>query len=169
MADVHPETFQIEGVQFAIFDDGGESFLFDRCGAELDAAEDRRVEDVETGVDPVADVFDGLFHEAIDAGGVVGFVDYDAVFGGFFHFGDDDGAFFAVGFVEVGELLEGVFADDVGVEDEEGGVVFAEGLFGEFEGAGCAEGFGLDGEFDLDVVLFFVLWIVSDLTIQLED
>ena len=65
----------------------------------------------------------------------------DAVFGGFFHFGDDDGAFLAVVAVKLGELGEGVVADDVGVEDEEGGVVFAEDLLGELEGAGGAEGF----------------------------
>lgn len=44
---------------------------------------------------------------------------HDAVFGGFFNLGDDDGALVAVGFVEVGKLLEGIVADDVGVEDEE--------------------------------------------------
>ena len=84
-------------------------------------------------------------------------MDDDAVFGGFFDFGDDDGAFVAVGFVEIGELLEGVVADDVGVEDEERGGVFAEGLFGELEGASGAEGFGFDGEFNIDVVFFGVL------------
>ena len=86
-----------------------------------------------------------------------GFVHDDAVFGGFLDLGDDDGAFLAVVAVELGELGEGVVADDVGVEDEEGGVVFAEDLFGELEGPGGTQGFGFDGEFDLDVVFFFVL------------
>lgn len=81
----------------------------------------------------------------------------DAVLGRFFDLGDDDGAFVTVGFVELGKLLEGVVADDIGVEDEEGGVVLAEGLFGEFEGTGGAEGLSFDGEFNVDVVFLFVL------------
>lgn len=88
---------------------------------------------------------------------MVGFVHHDAVFGGFFDLGDDDGAFVAVGFVEFGKLLEGVVANDIGVEDEEGGGVLSEGFLGEFERAGGAEGFGFDGEFDVDVVFFGIL------------
>lgn len=84
-------------------------------------------------------------------------MDDDTIFGGFFDFGDDDGALVAVGFVEVGQLLEGIITDDVGIEDEEGRVVFAQGLFGEFQGAGGAQGFGLDREFDVDVVFLLVL------------
>ena len=59
--------------------------------------------------------------------------------------------------VELRELLEGVVADDVRVENEERGVVFAEDLFCELEGPGRAKGFCLYGEFDLDVELFLVL------------
>ena len=59
--------------------------------------------------------------------------------------------------VEVGKLAEGIVADDVGVEDKEGGIVFAEDFFGEFEGTGGAKGFRLDGELNANVVLFFVL------------
>lgn len=81
----------------------------------------------------------------------------DAIFGGFFDFGDDDSAFIAVGFVEFGELLEGVVADDVGVEDEEGGRVLAKRFLGELEGASSAEGLGFDREFDVDVIFLRVL------------
>jgi hypothetical protein len=59
-------------------------------------------------------------------------------FRGLLDLGHDDGAFVAVGFVEGGELGEGVLADDVGVEDEEGLVVLSEGLLGELERAGSA-------------------------------
>lgn len=41
-------------------------------------------------------------------------------------------------FVEFGELVEWVVADDVGIENEEWSVVFAQCLLGEFEGPGCA-------------------------------
>lgn len=85
------------------------------------------------------------------------FVDDDTILGGFFDLGDDDCAFVAVGLMELGELLEGVIANDVGVEDEEGGVVLAKGLLGEFERTGGAEGLGFDGEFNVDIVFLFVL------------
>ena len=135
LPDVHPEALEVEGVQLAVVADGGEGFLLDGGGAELDAGENRGVEYVDTGVDAVADEFDGFFDEAVDAGGVVWFVHHHTVFGGFFDFGHDNRAFFAVRFMEGGEICKGVVADDVRVEDEEGGTVFAEGFFGEFEGA----------------------------------
>jgi hypothetical protein len=37
----------------------------------------------------------------------------------------DDCTLIAVGFVEVGQFLEGIVADDVRVENEEGSVIFA--------------------------------------------
>lgn len=98
---------------------------------------------------------------------MVGFVDDDAVLGGFFDFGDDDGAFVAMGFVEVGELLKGIIANDVGVEYEERGVVFAEGFFGELEGTSGSEGFGFDGEFNVDLVFFLVLGANRELWLEL--
>ena len=62
-----------------------------------------------------------------------------------------------MGGVEGRQFPEGVFADYVAVQYEKGTVVFAEDLFGEFEGPGGAEGFSFDGEFNADVVLGFVL------------
>ena len=51
-------------------------------------------------------------------------MDDHTVLGWLFDFCDNDGPLVAVGLVEVEELLEGVIADDVGVEYEEGTVVF---------------------------------------------
>ena len=62
-----------------------------------------------------------------------------------------------MGLVEVGQLLEGVVADDVRVQDEEGRVVLTENLLGELQRSGSAQGLGLDGEIDLDIVLLLVL------------
>jgi hypothetical protein len=59
--------------------------------------------------------------------------------------------------VEFGKLGKRIVADDVGVENEEGSVVFAENLLCKLEGTSCAEWFCLDGELDLDIVLCFVL------------
>lgn len=87
----------------------------------------------------------------------------DAVLGGFFDFGHDYGSFVAVRFVELGELLERVFADDVGVEDEERCVVFPEDLLGQFERSGCSQGFGFDGELNADFIFFFILCRFQDM------
>ena len=131
--------------------------MLNGCRAELDALEHARVHDVDTRVDAVADELDGLLDESVDLGGVAGLVDHDTVFGGLFDLGDDDGAFIAMLLVELGELLEGVVACDIGVEDEEGRVVLAEDVLSELEGTGGAEGLGLDGECDGDAVLLLVL------------
>lgn len=66
-------------MQLALPADLGKSLLFDRSGAELDALEDRGVEDVNSGVDAVSNKLNGLFDKAIDARGVVGLVDNDTV------------------------------------------------------------------------------------------
>ena len=154
---VHPEALEVEAVQLAVPANGRESLLLDARRPQLDAVQHARVQDIDAGVDAVAHELDGLLHEAVDARRVAFLVHHDAVFRGFFDLGHDDGAFLAVRLVELGELAEGVVADDVGVKDEEGRGVLAEGFGGELERAGGAEGFGLDGEFDADVVFFFVL------------
>lgn len=157
LTNIHPETLEVEGVQQAVGADGGEGLLLDGGGPQVDALQDGGVEDVDAGVDAVADELDGLLDEAVDAGGVVGLVDDDAVLGGLLDLGHHNSALVAVGLVEGGEVGEGVVADDVGVEDEEGGVVLAQDGLGELEGAGGAEGLGLDGEGDLDVEHLLVL------------
>ena len=88
-----------------------------------------------------------------------------------------DRSFSSVRNVEISQLLKGVGASDVGVEDKEGSVVLAEDVLGEGEGSGWrgakrsdAEGsrsrregrtgserLRLDGEGDLDAVLGFAL------------
>ena len=131
-------------MQLAVLADGGEGFLLDGRRPQLYALQHARVEDVDACVDAVPHKLDGLLDEAVDARGVPRLVHHDAVLGRFLDLGDDNGAFLAVGAVEVGELGEGVVADDVGVKDEEGGVVFAKDLFSQLEGTGRAERFGLD-------------------------
>jgi hypothetical protein len=88
---------------------------------------------------------------------VAGLVHHDTVLGRLLDLGDDNSALAAVLLVEFGELLEGVVAGDVGVEDEEGRVVLAQDALGKLERASGAEGLCLDGELDLDVVLLLVL------------
>ena len=156
LTDIHPEAFEIERVELAVLADGGEGLLLDGGRAELDALEDTGVEDVDTSVDAVANEFDGLLDEAVDAGGVVGLVDNDTVLGGLLDLGDDDGTLLAVLLVEIGKLLEGVVADDIGVEDEEGRVVLAQDLLRQLERAGGAQRFGLDGELNVNIVFLLI-------------
>lgn len=87
--------------------------MLDGCGAELDALENTGVQDVDTGVDTVADELDGLLNETVDARGVVGLVDNDTVLGRLLDLCDNDGTLITVSLVEIGQLLEGVVADDV--------------------------------------------------------
>lgn len=157
LADIHPEAVQVKGVQLAVLADGGEGLLLDGGGAQLNALEDAGVQDVDTGVDAVADELDGFLDEAVDARGVIGLVHDDTVLGGLVHLGDDDGALFAVAAVECGQLLERIVADDVGVQHEEGRVVLSEDLLGQLERASRAQRFRLDGEFNPYVVLLLVL------------
>lgn len=63
--------------------------------------------------------------------------------------------------VELEELLERIFANDIGVEHEERRVVLSENRFGELQGTGGIEGLRFDGELDVDVVLLLILHYVS--------
>ena len=131
--------------------------MLDGSGTELDALKHARIENVDAGVDAVADKLDGLFNEALDFGGRARLVHHDSVLGGLFDLCHHDGALVTVVLVEIGKLLEGVVASDVGVEDEKGGVVLAENGLGELKRPSGAEWFCLDREGDCDVVLFLVL------------
>ena len=144
-------------MQLPVLAHGREGLLLDAGRAQLDALEHAGVEDVDAGVDPVPDELDRLLHEAVDAAVVVRLVHHDAVLGRLFHLRDDDRPFVLVRFVESGERFEGIVADDVRVEDEEGGGVLAECFGGKLQGAGSTKRLGLDAEFDIDAILFFVL------------
>lgn len=80
----------------------------------------------------------------------------DTVLAGLLDLGDDNGALLAVSLVEAGQVLEGEIADDVRVEDEERRIILAEDLLCELQGTSGAQWLGLDGEGDIDVVLFFI-------------
>ncbi len=59
--------------------------------------------------------------------------------------------------MELCELLEGVFAGDIGVEDEEGGIILSEDLLGQLQGAGGAQGLVLDRDGNIDSELLLIL------------
>jgi hypothetical protein len=157
LTDVHPEALEVEAVKLAILDDRRESLLLDGSRAQLDAVQNRRVEDVDTRVDAVSDELDGLLDEAVDARVVIGLVDNDSVLARLLDLCDNNGALLAVSPVESGQLFEGEFANDVRVEDEERRVVLAECLFSQLERASGSQWLGLDRELDVYAVLFLVL------------
>jgi hypothetical protein len=144
-------------VKLAVLDDRRESLLLDGGRAQLNAVQDRGVEDVDTRVDAVSDELDGLLDEAVDARVVIRLVDNDSVLARLLDLCDNNGALLAVSLVESGQLFEGELANDVGVEDEERRVVLSEGLLSQLERAGGSQWLGLDGELDVHAVLFLVL------------
>ena len=144
-------------MELTVLDDGGESLLLDRGRAELNALQHTGVQDVDTGVDTVTDELDGLLDETIDAGGVVGLVDHDTVFGGLVDLGHNNGTLITVVLVELGQFLEGVVTDDIGVQHEERRVVLAQDVFRQLQWTRCTEGLSLDRKFDVDTVLLLVL------------
>jgi hypothetical protein len=115
LTDIHPESLHVVRVELAICSDCGEDFLFNWCGAELtwarpresstylDAIEHFWVEEVDTGVDPVADEFHRFLDETVD-GSRVWLGNDHTIVGGFCDLGDHDGAFTTVGHVEVAEV-----------------------------------------------------------------
>lgn len=157
LADIHPETVQIKAVELTILANGRESLLLDAGWPQLNAVQNGGVEDVDSGVDPITDELDRLFDKAVYARRVAWVMHHHTVLGRFFDLCYNDCALFTVRFVEVGQFLEGIVANDVRVEHEEGSFVFAEDFFGELEWASSAEWFGFDAELNVYVVFFFPL------------
>lgn len=157
LSNIHPEALEVEGVQLVVSNHGGEGLLLNRSGAKLNAVQDGGIEDVHAGIDTVADELDGLLDEAVDARGMVGLVDNNTILGRLLHLGDHNGTLIAVALVEIQQLLEGIVADDIGVENEEGGVVLGEDALGELERTTGVEGLGLDRKLNVDVVFCLVL------------
>ena len=52
-------------------------------------------------------------------------VDYNTVFRGFFDLCDDNCSLLAMRFVKLRKLLKGIVADNVGIKNEEGRIIFA--------------------------------------------
>lgn len=128
-------------MQLTISADGWEGLLLNRCGAQLDALEDAWVQDVDTGIDTVANELDRLLDESVNPRGVVGLVYNYTVFRGLLDLCDYDRSLITVGLVESGEIRKGVFANDIGVEDEERGIVLAEDFFCQLQRTCGAKGF----------------------------
>lgn len=157
LTNVHPEPFQVKGVEFPGLADGGEGLLLDRSRTQVNPLEDTRVQKVDTGVDSVSDKLDGLLDKTINPRRMGWLVNDNTKLGGLVHLGHHNGTFIAMSLVEFREILEGVVANDIGVEDKEWRIVLAQDLLSQLQRPRSAQGFGFDGEFNFDVVLFLVL------------
>ena len=93
--------------------DGREGFLLDGCGTEINPLKNRRVENVDAGIDAVADKLHWLLDEAIDKGWRVGGVDHNTIFRRLLHLCHYDGSLAAMRLVELGKLLERVFTNNI--------------------------------------------------------
>lgn len=82
----------------------------------------------------------------------------NTILGGLLDLSDNNGALVAVCLVEFSQVLKRVFAGDVGVEDEERAVIFAQNLSSQLEGTSSTQGLLLDGEGDLYAILLLVLF-----------
>ncbi len=56
------------------------------------------------------------------------------------------------------KLAEGIVADDIGVEDEEWRVILSKSLLCQFERTCGPQWFCLNGNLDIDIVFFSILW-----------
>lgn len=119
MTNVHPEPFQVKGVEFPGLADGGEGLLLDRSRTQVNPLEDTRVQKVDTGVDSVSDKLDGLLDKTINPRRMGWLVNDNTKLGGLVHLGHHNGTFIAMSLVEFREILEGIVANDIGVEDKE--------------------------------------------------
>lgn len=138
LSNVHPVALEVHRVKLAVLGHGGEDVGLDRSRLDLDAVEDGRVEDVDTGVDAVSDELLRLLDEAVDRRLARDGKD-DTVLGRLVNLGNHQSTLTTVSNVEVAELAEGVRAGDIRVEDEEGSVVLAEDLAGESKGTSWRE------------------------------
>lgn len=161
LSDIHPEALQVKGVQLSILAHRWESFLLNRCRSELDAVQHTWAKNVDTCVNSVPDEFDWLLDEAVNSRVVVRLVDNDTIFRWLLDLCDNNGTLVTVCFVKCKEFREWVLADDIGVENKEGLGVLSQDLLSQLKRTSSSQGFGLDGECNLDVEALFVLLIIS--------
>src|SRR5690606_32342953 len=115
--NIHPESLQIKRVELTISANGWEDLGLDGSWAELNTVEDGGVEDIDTSVDSVSNKLDWLLDESVNAAGMAWLVHDDTILAWLFNLCDDNGSLLSMGLVELGQGIEGVLADDIGVED----------------------------------------------------
>jgi hypothetical protein len=152
--DIKPKViFEWQTVQFLFLGHLREDLLLNHAKALRDAVEHRQVEQVNAGIDLVADEVGRLFHKGLHFSLRLGHDDPESA--RIFDSREHNGGLAAILLMEGLELLERIVADDVAVEDEKESllVVLPQNLLCELEGAGRAQGDLLLGVGDFDVIL----------------
>lgn len=88
-----------------------EDFALNGAGARRNAADHVRVEEVEPSIDLVGYKRLGLFHKLLDL--AVGLRNHNSILAGVLNFRYYNGALLPVVFVELNELLQGVFTNNI--------------------------------------------------------
>ena len=130
LTDVHPVSVQCEDIEIILSSHLREYFTLNRRGLQLNPVNNVHIQQIQTGINMVADICLRLLHELLDLSIFLGH--NDTILGRVFDCGCEDSAALAMCLVELYELGEGVVADDIRVEHEEEtrGVVLEDVLLG---------------------------------------
>ena len=117
LPNVHPVPGQLHLVKFLLRGHLREDFPFDRSGSIFDSANQVQVEQVESGIDFVADEDLRLLDKSLDLS--IFFRDDHTVPGRLVNLGHDNSPLAPMGLMEIDQILQRVFANYVRVEHEE--------------------------------------------------
>lgn len=111
LTDVHPVARQLHLVELTFTRHGGKNFSFNRGWSILYPTDDVKVEEVETGIDLVADEDLRLLDEALYLAIFLG--NDNAITTWVLYLCYDDGALLSMRPVEINQLRQWVLADDI--------------------------------------------------------
>ena len=134
----------------------GERLLLNGSGAQLNSVDHRRVQNVDTGVDAVADESLRLLNETVNLRRLR-LVHNHTIFARVLDLRGNNSSLAAVSLVERSKILERVVADNVRVQHKEGAVILRKNLLSKLERTSSAQRLGLDAEADVDAVDLLVL------------
>ncbi|KAH3658819.1 hypothetical protein OGATHE_006545 [Ogataea polymorpha] len=123
----------------------------------LDQIDHGWVQNVDTSVDSVTNEFDWLLDKSLDEVWNVSVVDNNTVFRWFIHLSGDNSGLTTMGGVEFEQIPQRVLTDDIGVENEDWGVVLLQDLLSELQRTSSSQRLLLNGEGDANAVLLLVL------------
>lgn len=147
LPDIHPKSFEDLSIELTFIGHFREDFslngsrfrlynVYESVGKRLgylNATDNFLVEDVQSSIDFIADELLWFLDESLNFS--VWISDNYTVLRRFFDLSEHNSSFFSMGFVEIDELLEWEFADDVAVQNKKQAVIiiFLEDFLGELD------------------------------------
>jgi len=116
-SDVHPEAVQFHTVQVVFISESGQEISLQGARPWFNFRQQTRVKQVDARVYFVGDELLGAIDKVGDEAGIL--ADHDTVLGRVFDCFHTQSGFFSMINMNLHHFLELVFADDIGVEDEE--------------------------------------------------